>query len=189
MSDPTPTGRVVRAGGAYELVVERSFAAPIDDVWAGVTEPERTARWFGTWRGEAGPGRTIAMQMGFEEGTPWFDVEIEACEPPRRLAVRSVDDAGEWRMELRLSETAGVTRLELVQHLDDPSVAASTGPGWEYYLDMLVAARAGCAAAGLRRLRPGPGRVLRRAGARRRGLSPTPGRACASAAASARRRR
>jgi hypothetical protein len=70
-------------------------------------------------------------------------VEIEACEPPRRLAVRSVDDAGEWRMELRLAEAAGVTRLELVQHLDDPSVAASTGPGWEYYLDMLVAARAG----------------------------------------------
>ncbi len=188
VSDPTPTGRVVRSGGAYELVVARSFAAPIDDVWASVTEPERTARWFGAWRGEAGPGRTIAMQMGFEEGAPWFDVEIEACEPPRRLAIRSVDDAGEWRMELRLSETAGVTQLELVQHLDDPSVAASTGPGWEYYLDNLVAARAGEPLPDFADYDPAQVAHFE-AQARAARLSPTPRPACASAAASARRRR
>ncbi|MEZ0292588.1 MAG: SRPBCC family protein [Solirubrobacteraceae bacterium] len=138
-----PTGRIVRGDGAYDLVIARSFAAPVGDVWASVTEPERTARWFGAWRGEAGPGRTIALQMGFEEGTPWCDVRIEACDPPRRLAVRFDDEAGEWLMELRLAERAGVTELELIQHLADPSVAESTGPGWEYYLDMLVAARAG----------------------------------------------
>ena len=82
-----PTRGIVRGDWAYDLVIARSFAAPIGDVWASVTEPERTARWFGAWRGEAGPGRTIALQMGFEEGMPWCDVRIEACDPPRRLAV------------------------------------------------------------------------------------------------------
>ena len=26
-----------------------TFRAPIEDVWAAVTEPERLARWIGTW--------------------------------------------------------------------------------------------------------------------------------------------
>lgn len=42
--NPTPTGRVVRTSSGYDLVVTRRFSAPIDDVWAGVTESERTAR-------------------------------------------------------------------------------------------------------------------------------------------------
>lgn len=141
---PKPTGRIAAtADGAYDLILTRRFAADPDDVWASVVEPERTARWFGVWRGEGAPGRTIQLQMGFEEGAPWCDVRIDACEPPRRLAVSMIDSAGEWRMELRLTAGAGWTDLELVQHLTDPAVTENTGPGWEYYLDMLVAAREG----------------------------------------------
>ena len=44
----TPTGRLVPAAGGSALVVSRTFRAPIEDVWASVTEPDRTARWFGT---------------------------------------------------------------------------------------------------------------------------------------------
>ena len=33
--------------------------------------------------------------------------------------------------------------LTLVQHLDEGADLGSIGPGWEYYLDMLVASRAG----------------------------------------------
>lgn len=47
MTNP-PVGRLVRAGGGSALVVSRTFRAPIEDVWASVTEPDRTARWFGT---------------------------------------------------------------------------------------------------------------------------------------------
>ncbi|MDG4833313.1 SRPBCC family protein [Solwaraspora sp. WMMD1047] len=138
---PNPTGRITATSDGYDLVLTRRFRAPADDVWASIVEPERTARWFGTWRGEGAPGRTIQVQMGFEEGTPWSDMRIDACEAPHRLAVSTVDEAGEWLMEVRLTEQDGWTQLELVQHLTDPGIAEHTGPGWEYYLDMLVAAR------------------------------------------------
>jgi hypothetical protein len=44
---------------------------------------------------------------------------------------------------LLLSESNGSTRLEFVQHLDTEEQVGEIGPGWEYYLDMLVAARDG----------------------------------------------
>lgn len=68
------------------------------------------------------------------------------CEPPRLLGVSATDEAGQWLLELTLSETDGVTVLEFVQHLTDTSSVENTGPGWEYYLDMLVASREGEAA-------------------------------------------
>jgi hypothetical protein len=68
--NPTPTGRLVRTPEGRDLVITRTFRAPIEDVWASITEPERTARWFGPWSGEAGPGKTIRYTMAFEEGGP-----------------------------------------------------------------------------------------------------------------------
>jgi uncharacterized protein YndB with AHSA1/START domain len=53
---PTPTGRVVSTAQGRDLVLERTFRAPIEDVWASITEPERTARWLGPWEGEGAPG-------------------------------------------------------------------------------------------------------------------------------------
>ena len=70
---------------------------------------------------------------------------IEACEPPRRLVVTAIDESGNWRLEARLNETDGVTELTLVHHVDDEIAVGEVGPGWEYYLDMLVASRDGSA--------------------------------------------
>jgi hypothetical protein len=83
------------------------------------------------------------VQMAYEEQAPWFDVRIDACEPPRRLAVSTSDESGKWRLELLLSATDGRTELQLVHHLDTTDGVGEMGPGWEYYLDMLVAARDG----------------------------------------------
>ncbi|MFF9804750.1 SRPBCC family protein [Streptomyces coeruleorubidus] len=136
-----PTGRLVPTPSGYDLILTRTYPASAGDVWASVTEPERTARWFGPWRGEAAPGRTIEVQMAFEESAPWCPVRIEACEPPRRLAVSMEDEAGSWSLELLLAETEGATELRLIQHLASAESIGATGPGWEYYLDMLTAAR------------------------------------------------
>ncbi|MET8147209.1 SRPBCC family protein [Actinoplanes sp. NPDC049668] len=138
-----PTGRLFPAADGTDLVVSRVFRATIEDVWASVTESDRTARWFGAWQGDAAPGRTIKVQMAYEETAPWFDVRIDACEPPRRLAVSTSDEAGGWRLELLLSHADGKTELRLVHHLDTADGVGEIGPGWEYYLDMLVAARDG----------------------------------------------
>ncbi|WP_017571325.1 SRPBCC family protein [Nocardiopsis halotolerans] len=139
----TPTGRLFAAGEGNELVLTRTFRAPADDVWRSVTEPERTARWFGPWEGEAGPGRTVRLQMAHEEGAPWCDLRVDACDPPHRLAVSMDDEAGVWPMELTLAESGGTTTLTLTHSLRAGAPLGEIGPGWEYYLDMLVASREG----------------------------------------------
>ncbi|MBX3203376.1 MAG: SRPBCC family protein [Labilithrix sp.] len=138
-----PTGRVRRTSRGADLVIERTFRGTIDDVWESVTRSESTARWIGPWEGEAGPGKTVRLVSAFEEGAPPSKVLIEVCEPPSRLAVSMKDDYGDWKLELSLRSDGETTVLTFVQHLVDPKLAGDTGPGWEYYLDRLVAARAG----------------------------------------------
>lgn len=138
---PVPTGRLFHTGSGADLVLSRTFHAPMEDVWASVTESERTARWFGPWEGDAAPGRTIKVQLSFEEQTPWTDMRVDVCEPPRRLAVSTTSDAGSWHLELLLAEVGGATELRLVQHLEKVDEIGEIGPGWEFYLDLLVASR------------------------------------------------
>lgn len=136
---PKPTGYL----RGNDLILTRTFRALIDDVWTSVTDPESTARWIGGWEGEAGPGKTVRLQLLYEKGQPWTEVTIEQCEAPRHLAVATKDESGAWRLELSLRQTGDTTELRFVHHLSDKKLAGETGPGWEYYLDMLVAAREG----------------------------------------------
>lgn len=140
---PRPTGTILFTDEARDLVLTRTFRADVEDVWASITEPERTARWFGSWSGDAAPGKTIRFRPGFEEGAPENDMVIDACEPPRHLAVTTIDDSGSWHLEARLEQSGNTTTLTFTHHLDDNTDAGSIGPGWEYYLDMLVASRDG----------------------------------------------
>lgn len=125
-----------------DLVLTRRFEAPIEDVWTSITRSESTARWFGPWTGTPGVGNTIKIKMVFEKGDPESESTIEACEPPRRLALSSKGEYG-VNVELTLTQTGSTTELRFVQHLADRKLARDMGPGWEYYLDNLVAARAG----------------------------------------------
>ena len=136
---PTPTGRLL----GNDLVLTRTFRAPMADVWASLTDPERTARWFGPWQGDAAPGRTIKVQMVHEEGRPWMDMTIDACEPPRRLALSAGDEHDRWHLDMVLVERADLTELRFTQHLTGTEAVGEVGPGWEYYLDALVASRDG----------------------------------------------
>ena len=108
---PTPTGRLILTPDGRDLVLTRTFRASIDDVWASITESDRTARWFASWTGDAAPGKTIRYTLTFEEGSAPADMTIDACEPPHHLAVSAVNDYGSWRLEAHLTETDGVTEL------------------------------------------------------------------------------
>ena len=66
--NPTPTGTLIRTPDGRDLVLIRTFRATIHDVWASITESERTARWFASWTGDAAPGETIRYTMTFEAG-------------------------------------------------------------------------------------------------------------------------
>jgi uncharacterized protein YndB with AHSA1/START domain len=54
---PKPTGRLLASKEGRDLVLTRSFRAPIEDVWASITESDRTGRWFASWNRRAGAGQ------------------------------------------------------------------------------------------------------------------------------------
>jgi len=108
-------------------------------VWASITEPERTARWFAHWTGEGKPGSKVRIRLTQEDGEPESDLTIIAGEPPHRLEVETVDEYGRWRLEARLAESGGVTTVTFLHHLGPDTDVTTTGPGWEYYLDVLSA--------------------------------------------------
>lgn len=139
-----PTGRrEVRAGVGY-LVMTRTFRAPIADVWAAVTEPARMERWIGTWAGDPAEGQVMFRMTAEGEDAPAEPATIDVCDPPRRLVVRTQGgDGSQWQLELDLVEVDGVTTLTFGQVMSDAEAASNIGPGWEYYLDRLVAAETG----------------------------------------------
>ncbi len=139
MTTPQPTGRI----RGKDLVLTRRFRASIEDVWTSITDPSSTARWVGRWEGTPGTGNEIRVQMGFEDGQPWLTKKIEACEPPRRLVLTSVGSAFTSRLELALKTTNDGCELEFIHHEVNRAMIGDVGPGWEYYLDMLVASRDG----------------------------------------------
>ncbi|MBK1788033.1 SRPBCC family protein [Prauserella cavernicola] len=139
MSAP-PTGRLIRTERGYDLLLTRALKDPLAEVWASVTEPERTARWFGPWEGEGGAGTTVRVHLTAEDGEPPAEVRIDACDAPHHLAVTMSDESGGWRLELHLTEHEGTTALQFTHHLDSLDGLGEIGPGWEFYLDRLVAA-------------------------------------------------
>ena len=143
---PRATGRRDDRAGTPYLVFERTFRAPIADVWAAVTEPERLERWIGTWSGDPASG-AIAFRMTAEgEDVPEEEIVIDECVEPTRLVLRSAtpdDPQRLWRWELALAEADGVTTLTFAQEVTNVAIAESVGPGWDYYLDRLVTACGG----------------------------------------------
>jgi uncharacterized protein YndB with AHSA1/START domain len=128
-----------------DLVLERPFRAAIDDVWAGVTETDRLARWYGTWTGEPADGFVmVTMNAEAEPGSP-MRYDIDACEPPRLLSVSARSEYGTWKLTLALSQHDDTTTLVFRHHDVDRGAAGEIGAGWEWYLDRLAASIAGTA--------------------------------------------
>ena len=144
MTTPThPTGRREIRSGHEVVAYERRFHAPLADVWAAVTEPDRLARWVGTWEGDPTDG-WVGFRMTAESPDATAErMFVDECDPPRRLAVHSSTPYGDWYLAMDLEEAEGVTTLTFSQRMSDPAQAADVGPGWDYYLDRLVAAETG----------------------------------------------
>ena len=142
MSIPA-TGHIARTGTGHDIVIERSFRAPIDDVWKSIVEPERMNRWIGTWSGEAGTGKRVTFIMTAEGDAEPEEVLILRCDPPRLLDVEAFQADSSWRLRIDLSEQDGTTSLVFRQAVNLDEDFSSYGPGWEYYLDRLVAIHSG----------------------------------------------
>ncbi len=137
------TGNVIRTESGRQIVLERTLRAPIEDVWASIVDPERMNRWIGTWSGDPGEGKRVTFIMTAEGDAPPEDVLIHRCQPPRLLDVETFQSGGSWRLQVELTEQEGTTALVFRQHIVDGDDTGSYGPGWEYYLDRLVAVHTG----------------------------------------------
>lgn len=139
---PTATGRLEARDGNDWVVFDRTFRAPIESVWAAITEPDRLERWIGTWAGDPASGSVLFRMTAESEDASAEAVRIDDCDPPRRLAVTTnvETESDSWHLVLELVEHAGRTTLSFSQSELNAETAANVGPGWEYYLDRLVAA-------------------------------------------------
>lgn len=136
----TPTGKLVGA----DLQLARSFTAPIDDVWRALTDSARLARWIGYYTGDPASGSVELFMTAEADGEPPPSVVlIDECAAPRLLAVTQGEGDEPWRLRVELDESAGTTTLTF-RHLGlRPEALELVGPGWEFYLDRLVAAETG----------------------------------------------
>jgi uncharacterized protein YndB with AHSA1/START domain len=83
-------GTLAVADGKGVVRMEDRFDTDIDDLWSALTDPARLSRWLGVVEGDLGLGgefRATFFASGWE-GTG----RVEACEPPRRLLVRTRGD-------------------------------------------------------------------------------------------------
>ncbi len=62
---------------------------------------------------------------------------------PRRFAGDTSQGAGAWHLWFELAEQGGTTTLTFGQRLNAGEDIGSIGPGWEYYLDRMVAVHEG----------------------------------------------
>lgn len=143
---PKATGRSDDRDGTAYVVFERTFNAPIEDVWAAVTESDRLSRWIGNWSGDPASGSISFFMTAEAEDAPAETIFIDECSEPTRLVMRSArpDDHSQlWTWQIDLGEVDGVTTLTFAQEVCDLTLAESVGPGWDYYLDRMVAAESG----------------------------------------------
>lgn len=130
------------------------IAAPVEKVWAAVTEPEHISRWFGRARFEA-------VAAGVSGTLTWPDrdpipVRIEVLEAPRLVSYRwgnddasgvvpdALDDAHSTVFTFTLVEVDGGTELTVVEtgfeNTSDPAAnLVDHRDGWNGELDKLVA--------------------------------------------------
>ncbi|MCZ2830255.1 SRPBCC domain-containing protein [Modestobacter sp. VKM Ac-2986] len=129
-------GRVGAEGVDHGL----TLAAPVDDVWAALVEPDRAAAWLG--RLEPGPQRAGDRFAVRHDGTTTSEHTVVTWAPGRRLEL-TWEFPGEQpsRLAVALAPTAAGTRLAL-RHtgLEDPVAYAA---GWHRHLEHLGAHLAG----------------------------------------------
>ncbi|WP_382310143.1 SRPBCC domain-containing protein [Herbiconiux sp. UC225_62] len=143
-----------------EFTVRRTIRidAPLEKVWAAVTQPELISRWFGITRftGASGAARVGALgTITWPEREP-VPVRVEAVDAPHRVSYRwcnpclgepvptEIDEAHSTVFTFTLEPVTDGTQLTVVETgfetTSDPAAdLESHRGGWDGELDKLVA--------------------------------------------------
>ncbi len=139
----TITGTVTTIDGQPNLVIPRVFGTTAARLWRELTESARLERWIGRWEGDPASGHVTFFMTAEGGDAPPEEYTILECDPPRRFAGDASQAAGAWHLWFELGRGEGTTTLTFGQRLEPGDDLASIGPGWEYYLDRLVAVQEG----------------------------------------------
>jgi uncharacterized protein YndB with AHSA1/START domain len=135
----TMTGSIITIRGEHNLVLRRTFAATAEQVWRELTDSERLERWIGRWEGDPQSGSVTFFMTAEGQDAPPAEFTIRECEPHERFSGDLPPAAGGWHLWFELEEEDGLTTLTFGQVLRGGEDVGEVGPGWEYYLDRLVA--------------------------------------------------
>ena len=128
----------------------REIPAPIEEVFAALTDGERLARWWGpngftntfhTFEFETG-GRWIYTMHSPNGGNPENESVFDLVEPPRKLVIRHISQPL-YRLTIELAPTGHNTTVSWLLIFDDAAVAKRIAkivvPANEQNLDRLSA--------------------------------------------------
>ena len=133
-------GRVEIRGGTATLVVTRTLATRRVDAWEWVTHPERLAQWIGLLEGTPSVGAAVDFTMTAEENPAPEKARILACEPGESYQCEVGTEPDTWLIGCELGGDDGAITVSIVQPIASAEASGMYGPGWEYYLDRLLAA-------------------------------------------------
>jgi uncharacterized protein YndB with AHSA1/START domain len=134
MTDALGTVEMTAAGATIEF--RRTIAAPVEDVWAALTEDALVERWL-----------TKASIEGADAGAVSFDFgdhgvvtgRIGVWEPPTRLQYTwLIEGEQESSVEWTLAADGSGTELTMVHRTLPRAMGNGYGAGWHTYLDRLT---------------------------------------------------
>lgn len=126
-------GDVTIAGDLLQVVFHRHYRAPVEKVWAALTEPERLADWFAAAEVDLRVGGTLRLDWN---GVSHADMQITACEPPRRLAWTWTIGGRDTLVQFDLQPDSQGCALTLT-HSGVPAAGAGVRAGWHAHLEAL----------------------------------------------------
>ena len=89
---PRIIGTLREADGSGVVRLEDRFPTDVDDLWSALTEPDRLARWLGTFEGEMRPGGELKAHYSRAAGrapAAWRRARLPAgscCRRARRTS-------------------------------------------------------------------------------------------------------
>lgn len=126
--------RSSETGPTVVVTTNRRFRAPVGEVWAALTEPERIGAWFLPVTGDLRAGGSYQLEANATE-------DILTCEPPVHLRVTFGGPSS--IVDLRLTADGAETLVELDQTVPLEMAGTSAGalyvgPGWDSALTTLA---------------------------------------------------
>ncbi|AJT40699.1 SRPBCC domain-containing protein [Psychromicrobium lacuslunae] len=135
-------GTIQTEGETKWLVLERQLSGSKEATWRAITDPALLDRFIGRWEGDPSSGE-VSFFMTAEGSTEASTYRVLECSPTEKLIVESDFMGTVWHLQLTVQDNGGASSLRFAQRIDDGITLSDVGPGWEYYLDRLVAVESG----------------------------------------------